>query len=409
MKALTNFCIIFFCVMGIQKMYAAEMQSFSLLRQNGTVLEGYFLPPSTLSSPIVFALQGSSCESAFSWHTELCKQMESLGLGVIVLEKQGISRENINLLEYNQTNCLQNRLQDYVFCLEHMDVINPGWKGKIVFWGDSEGGMLAANLASQIQDTAAVLLFASGGGMKPREEVKWEIRHRLEEQKMLQSEIDDYMIFLDEQMDAMMIDPTPNKEFLGNTYKWWASLLNAGEIVKSLNQKSLPIFLTHGVEDNKIPISSADLAAEVLKDLTYFRLQGYGHDLDSAEVHEAACRWLAAVLSSRELFDGNLIVQVVNSAPALSGNAVGMSDYVFTRGRDKDNGDRGRGKGEAYVEGGTRRDTNGNRDSWLGGGVNYHSDHGIDYNLKGGGSSRTDRNGNSEGEVHVEGRMSTDF
>ena len=42
--------------------------------------------------------------------------------------------------------------------------------------------------------------------MKPREEVKWVIRHRLEEQKALQSEIDAYMSFLDEQMDAMMLD-----------------------------------------------------------------------------------------------------------------------------------------------------------------------------------------------------------
>lgn len=348
MKNMTKFSLIFSCVFGIQKTDAAEMQPFSLLRQNGTVLEGYFLPPDNASSPIVFAMQGSSIESAFQLHADLSTHMNSFGLGLIVLEKQGISRDGVNLLEYRRTNCLENRLEDYVFCLKNMDMINPGWKGKVIFWGDSEGGMLAGNLAAQVPETAAVLLFATGGGMKPREEVKWTISHNLEKRGVLQDEIGEYTAFLDEQMDAMMLDPTPEKQFLGNTYKWWASLLAAEGVAKPLNQQSLPIYLVHGVEDNKIPICSADRAAEGLKEanaLTYLRLEGYGHDLGTADVQDAACRWLVSVLFGQEPSDGSLIAQAILSEPALLEHlqAADMSDYVYTRGKDTEDGGGKRG------------------------------------------------------------------
>jgi len=29
------------------------------------------------------------------------------------------------------------------------------------------------------------------------------------------------MNFLENQLDEMVLNPTPNKQFLGNTYKWW--------------------------------------------------------------------------------------------------------------------------------------------------------------------------------------------
>jgi len=80
--------------------------------------------------------------------------------------------------------------------------------------------------------------------MKPREEVKLALRNRLEKHGAMQDEIDQYMISLDEQMDAMMLDPTADKQFLGNTYKWWASLLTADEALMSLNEHTLPICLS---------------------------------------------------------------------------------------------------------------------------------------------------------------------
>lgn len=343
-KNVTIFFITFIAIFGFKQICIAEIYPFFLERQDGAILEGYFSPPSTNGSSIIFAIQGSSCESTLQWHKSLSDQARALGLGVIALEKQGISKDSIDFLVYNQTNCLKGRLGDYVLCLENAHLICPGWEGKPIFWGESEGGMLAAALARQTPQTAAVLLFATGGGMKPREEVKSTLHHRLEKHGALQYEIDSYMSFLDEQMDVMILNPTSEKQFLGNTYKWWASFLSAEEAAMPLNQQALPICLIHGVEDGQIPILSADLAAENLAKtnaLTYYRLEGYGHDLNTANVQDMASRWLSSVLFGQEASNDVFAVQAILTAAILSEDwKTDISHYVLSR-----------GKGEVKIEG----------------------------------------------------------
>ena len=71
---INKFCLIFSCIFGFEKICATEIYHFFLQRPDGTVLEGYFSPPGTSCSPIIFAVQGSSCESALKWHMDLCDQ-----------------------------------------------------------------------------------------------------------------------------------------------------------------------------------------------------------------------------------------------------------------------------------------------------------------------------------------------
>ncbi len=321
---------------------------------------------------------------------------------MIAIEKQGISREDINFLEYQQTNCLQKRLEDSMFCLENMHLICPEWEGKMIFWGESEGGMIAANLAAQTPQTAAVLLFATGGGLKPREEIKSSLRQRLGNHGAVQDEIDQYMIFLEEQMDAMILDPTPDKQFLGNTYKWWASLLVADEASLFLNQNSLPIYLAHGVEDSQIPVLSADLAAKNLKEtnpLTYHRLEGYGHDLDTADIHAVACQWLNSILYGIEQFNNDQIVLAVSSVPSSSEDwKTDIAHYAFTL-----------GKGEAHAGARVDKDDKGNERASVDVGVTYETDNGTRFDVKAGASGERNSQGNTRGETHVEGSVSQPF
>src|SRR5690242_6504530 len=118
-KNLAMFCMIVSAVFGFKKAQTAEIYCFFLQRQDGTVLEGYFLPPNQADSPIIFAIQGSSCDSVLQWYTDLCNQVNPLGVGVVAIQKQGISQEKINLLTYRETNSLQQRQQDYDLCLEN--------------------------------------------------------------------------------------------------------------------------------------------------------------------------------------------------------------------------------------------------------------------------------------------------
>ena len=172
------------------------------------------------------------------------------------------------------------------------------------------------------------------------------------------------MDFLNKQLDTMMTNPTPDEHFLGNTYKWWASFLDTEEVAAPLNQQSLPICLVHGVDDRQIPVLSADRASENLAKtnaLTYLRLEGYGHDLDTADVQDAACRWLNAVLLGQELSDGILMTQANFSiSTSLKDTQADMSDYVFRRGKDKDKGEDRGGGGKMHAEVEANRDSKGN-------------------------------------------------
>ncbi len=325
---------------------------------------------------------------------------------MITLEKQGISRESIDLLVYSQTNCLQNRLKDYVVCFENMHLICSEWTGKPIFWGESEGGMLAAVLAGQMPQTAAVVLFATGGGMKPCEEVKWALLHRMEKLGAWQYDLDHYTDFLNEQIDAMLLDPTPEKQFLGNTYKWWASFLNADEAAKSLDQQSLPICLVHGVKDSRIPVSSADIAAENLSKtnaLTYFRLEEFGHDLNMPDIQEVACRWLASVLFDQEPVNEICLAHLPSPAwDSLDDPQTEMSDYVFNRGRDRDGGG---SHGDIYGSARFDKDSDGNKKASADIGINHDFGNGCNTTLRGGISASEDKDRNVKSDVHCEASL----
>lgn len=392
-------------ILGWIQACAAETHPFYLERQDGTIIEGYFSPPSTHNAPIIFAIQGSSCESALTWHGELSDQASALGLGVIVLEKQGIFSNNIDLLSYNQNNCLKQRLEDHLLCIESIHSIYPEWEGKPIFWGVAEGGILAANLASKNPETVAVLLFGVGGGMTHREEVKWALWHRLEQQGTMQEDKGTYMTFLDEQMDMMILHPSAENEFFGKTYKWWASLLITDGVASSLSQSSIPIYLVHGTEDLQIPIESADLAAKMLEEtnaLTYLRLQNRGHNIATTDIQNAASCWLSTILFRKEPLDDSLIAQI-NVSRRLSSNTTQMTPSAVLFCKSSKSGDGGHG--DVYGSARTDIDTDGNEKASLDGGVKHDFGNGWDVDIRGGVSGSKDKDGNFKGEAHAEARV----
>jgi hypothetical protein len=97
-KSITNFFLILTGILGLTQVSAAEIYPFFLERQDGTVLQGYFSPPSSSEAQIIFAIQGSSRESVLQWHRSLSDRANTLGLGVVTLEKQGVSGESIDLV-----------------------------------------------------------------------------------------------------------------------------------------------------------------------------------------------------------------------------------------------------------------------------------------------------------------------
>lgn len=297
--------ILLFIAVQWSSLFSLDSSNTFSLEGKDHLIQGYFVPPPTFSSPIVIAIQGSSCISILPWYQTLFTEVQKFGMGLIALEKQGISSDAIYQNIYHLNNDVRIRESDYLFCLEHLSCFFPNWKGPLVFLGESEGGSLVASIANQYsENTKAVILFATGGGLTAKEETLLAFKERLEIQNVSTEEINEYILSLEKQMDLMTENPSTEHFFLGNTYRWWASFLQLPKTSKVLEKLSCPVLLIHGAQDHNIPILSADIAAQSLllqnKQFTYVRLGKENHYISHQEIWRLSHEWLSFVLLNTE-------------------------------------------------------------------------------------------------------------
>ncbi len=297
-------CVYFLCAMFL--CHGAER--FELLREDKSTLIGYFDPPAISKTfPIAIALQGSPCESALDLHRQFAEQVNGLGMGLITLEKQGIyGPDCIDETEYNKTNCRPHRIQDYLSLIQKLNEgFIPGWDGRIALMGGSEGGAVTACLAHQVPNLIAAIIFSSGGGIPCLEEVKVVVNRYTMGEGYSPEEAQTFHEFVNSKLEEIFRDPTWEKKFLDYTHKWWAYHLGRHDI-DDLLKIECPLYYSHSVDDDRVPIESADVVAEKFQEkgktnLTYRRICGYGHDIRKScdDLIQDACFWLGKVLEEQ--------------------------------------------------------------------------------------------------------------
>lgn len=285
----------------------ATTQKLHLTRQNGTLLTAYFdAPPHAETFPIVFFILGSQCESVAEWHEMLKPKGHLYDVGFVTLEKHGVySIDEINMAEYNLTNSRDYRIHDHLHFIKQLrEGLIQGWNGQLVVCGGSEGGMIAAALAARCPEVVATIILSSGGGFSTAEEMTYALRGHLADQCDTKEELDHYDQLLQLKMVEMMQDPSPYKEFLGYTFKWWSCHLRY-QTIDDLLQIECPLFYAHGTEDEVIPIQSADRAYEILLEsgktnMVYRRIEGCNHQAHLTHMHvfDEAFQWLYDLLVS---------------------------------------------------------------------------------------------------------------
>lgn len=267
--------------------YADTTEKFQFTRPDGSTLVGYYSPPydTTKPFPVGLIIHGSQCESISVWHEDFRSLVIDFGAALITIEKQGIySPTEIDLYEYDMTNCLDHRLEDHLLLIEKLrEGLIPGWNGRIIMIGGSEGGRIAAAISAQTPEIKATVLFTSGGGLNSVEELQIAFTKYLKSRGESDEEIAETLMFLDHQIIEMLTDPTPGKIFLSYTYKWWASHLSR-HVINDLINIDHPIFYAHGTHDTVVPIESAEKVVEIFQELgktnmTYRRVEGYDHDM----------------------------------------------------------------------------------------------------------------------------------
>ena len=267
--------------------FADTIEKFELNRPDGSVLTGYYSPPynKTKPFPIAIIIHGSQCESISVWHEDFKSLVVDFGAALITIEKQGIySPTNVDLYEYDLTNDFEHRLVDHLFLIDKLrEGLIPGWNGRMIMIGGSEGGRIAAALSAQTPEVKGTILFTSGGGYNSIEELRIAFIKYLKSHGELDDEIEETLLFLDNQICDMISDPTPGKHFMSYTYKWWAAHLTR-DVIGDLIKIDHPIYYAHGTADTVVPIESADKVIEIFEELgktnmTYRRVDGYDHDM----------------------------------------------------------------------------------------------------------------------------------
>lgn len=278
--------------------------TFTLERADGTPMTGYANFPETESYPIVIAVQNSLCESILPFLHHFQDFADQMGVALVGIEKQGvISAEEIDERAYHQGNYRERRILDHLLlvdALRNQIVHAPGWNGRIIFLGGSEGSLVALQTAPLVPETSAVMLFSAGGGLDPRQEVTTSIESYFKCKGTPQIAISMMLASIGLQLDEMIANPSTDKFFYDYSYRWWASHLTARPVLDSALLLDCPILYVHGVEDELIPIKSADLFVEAFAhagktNLTYVRLDGFTHDLfrhDMDAVQDYSARWL---------------------------------------------------------------------------------------------------------------------
>lgn len=267
--------------------YAGTIEKFQTSRLDGSILTGYITCPENRENfPIAIIAHGSQCESIWAWHEDFNAIALQLGAALVTLEKQGIYSSNeIDEIEYDQTNTIQHRLEDHLFFIEKLRAgeIIPQWNGRLIMIGGSEGGRVAAAVSARTPEVKATALFTCGGGLTSIDELTIAFTKYMQSHNETEQEIAETLELLDLQVHAMLTNPTSEKKFMDYTYKWWVSHFNRHPI-NDFIQIQHPLFYAHGTDDAVVPIESADKLAEHLKELGksdfyYHRIEGYGHDM----------------------------------------------------------------------------------------------------------------------------------
>ena len=284
-----------------QTLSSNEPEQFTRTRPDGSVLKGYLSPPTgSKTFPIAILCQGSYSEqcttqSVYPFHQIIARFFNEAGIGVLSIEKRGVDRDSFDANIFHEYNVIKNRIDDYKQVLEALrNNTMSGWNSQLIFIGTSEGGWIAPRLAHSAPETIAVLIFGGAGAWKFKDEITLLLKKN-------SSPLSEKEIEL--QFKTMTEDPSPQKFWLSQTYKFWAQALDLSNRDDIINL-SCPVYLSIGSNDDVIE-SSDELWKLVQKkkksNITYARYEGLSHNMldDRYTVFPDAIKWIGNILQNK--------------------------------------------------------------------------------------------------------------
>ena len=268
-------------------------------RPDGTAITYWLDAAQDESRPAdaILVMQGTGCEPV-SARPNLQRSARLLrpGARILLIDKQGVEPGPDNPVidgcprVYWDHYTLSSRVQD---CLRVIADLRrqPWWTGRLVLFGGSEGGAVAALLAPLVPETKAVVVLSSGTGV-PEELIRAAVPPEMAAQAPA--------IFA-----AAHDRPTGAGRWGGLSYRWWDDAVDILP-ARSLAQTPAPVLLIHGARDQSSPVATARAGYALLREggkanADYREFPQYDHfmrDAAGGEHMDAvladAARWIAA-------------------------------------------------------------------------------------------------------------------
>lgn len=245
----------------------------------------YLETPSKSFFPIIVAIEGSfdkkkGPRSIIGLHHVLSTPLLEAGFALVTLERRGVKGIEVDETLFHQFNLPSQRLADHVGFVEHLkENPPPGWDGRLIILGGSEGGPVAIKLSHKIAPDGCIIL--AGCQDEPFKELIWDF---VQFSKMSDLKNGQYLPATREEFDwqceRMKLDPDPTKWWLGQTYLYWSEALDQTEAEEFLGLRC-PVMVVAGSKDLKTE-STDRLVEKGLsqgQEVNYLRVEGMGHQV----------------------------------------------------------------------------------------------------------------------------------
>ncbi len=200
---------------------------------------------------ILVLAQGSGClATTKNRNLERAKRLLP-DFAVVMVEKYGVRRSDAPKdplggcsRTFYEHNTITQRVDDHQRVLADLEGL-PWWDGRVVLFGGSEGGAAVSILAPRVNPTA-VVIFSTAPGRSFREAFKLAVPPAVAAQA-------------DSEFARIKADPLSSKVWGGNSYRWWADILDH-DLTADLLSVHAPILVVQGERDRSAPVQVAHAA-----------------------------------------------------------------------------------------------------------------------------------------------------
>lgn len=220
------------------------------------------------------------------------------GFVVVLLQPRGVKTpKDIDLQIFRQYETRQRRVADQAAVLSaYLDAAAPA---PVLLVGSSQGGTVAAELATQDPRVTHLLMMASGGGWTQAQEMTYFLEHGQHIPDVANADE------LNAKFDQIRGDPDGDTLWYGHPFRMWSSYLWF-RAADGLTALTIPMLLAQGTADRATPVDSARALRDEfdrlgLTNLTYAEYPGLDHHFNDdagnnglAALQADASAWMMA-------------------------------------------------------------------------------------------------------------------